>query len=313
MAAHRDSGGREGPMMPPDAAAASSWDAAAAGWNQHTAMIHDWLHTVTQTMLDDAHIAAGARVLDIAAGAGDQTLDIALRVGPKGHVLATDVSPNILALAQKNLQVAGLSQVSIRVADAQSLDLAGADFDSAICRLGLMFCGDPLEALTQIRAALRPGGRFSALVFGLPENNPCLTILFKTARQHAGLPLMLSRPDDGDVVAGPLLSLARPGLLESLLREAGLIDVSVRSVSAPFHAPSAAHYVDFLRSSAAPLIDVLASLSDAAQQAAWDDMTQKLQVFATPHGWVGPNELLHCVAVAPESNASASASVVSTA
>ena len=287
-------------MMSRAAAIASSWDAAAAGWNQHTAMIHDWLHDATQTMLDDAHIAVGARVLDIAAGAGDQTLDIARRVGPQGWVLATDVSPGILGLAQKNMQAAGLSQVSTQVADAQSLDLAGSDFDAAICRLGLMFCCAPLEALNEIRAALRPAGRFSALVFGSPKHNPCLTITFNTARQHAGLPLTPPGPIGGDLAAGSLMSLGRPGLFEALLHTAGFIEVAVHSMSAPFYAYSAAHYVNFLRSSASPLIDVLAPLSNAAQQAAWDDMTDQLQMFATPKGWIGPNQLLRCIAVAPE-------------
>ena len=287
-------------MMSRTAAIASSWDAAAAVWNQHTSMIHEWLRDATQAMLDDAHITVGARVLDIAAGAGDQTLDIACRVGPQGWVLATDMSPGILGLAQKNMQAAGLLQVSTQVADAQSLDLGGSNFDAAICRLGLMFCCAPVEALNEIRAALRPAGRFSALVFGSPEHNPCLTITFKTARQHAGLPMTPAGPTGGDLAAGSLMSLGRPGLFETLLHTAGFIEVAVHSVSAPFYASSAAHYVDFLRSSASPLSDVLAPLSNAAQQAAWDDMTQQLQVFDTPKGWIGPNQLLRCVAVKPD-------------
>lgn len=148
------------------------WDKAAAGWKNHAAMIHDWLLPATQMMLDKANIRSGSRVLDIAAGAGSD-----------GSVLATDISPAILALAQKNAQIAGLTQISTQVADAQSLGLAGADFDAAVCRLGLMFCRSPLVALTEIRAALIPKGLFSALVFGEPPRNPCLTI----ARQHSNM------------------------------------------------------------------------------------------------------------------------------
>ena len=122
------------------------WDAAAAGWDQHGDLIHAWLKQITQTMLNDARIGLGARVLDVAAGAGDQTLDIARRVGASGWVLATDVAPAILALAQKNADAAGLGQVRTQVADAESLGLAGSDFDAAVCRLGLMFCHCPLAA-----------------------------------------------------------------------------------------------------------------------------------------------------------------------
>ena len=288
-------------MMTRTAQVASSWDAAAAGWNQHGTLIHDWLYSATQTMLDDAHIAPGARVLDIAAGAGDQTLDIARRVGSQGWVLATDVSPGILALAQANAVAAGLTQVSSQVADAQTLGLAGAAFDAAVCRLGLMFCRSPLAALREIRAALKPGGRFSALVFGRPERNPCLTITIQTARRHAGLASapVSAGETGGAFEPGSLLSLGQPGLLAELLHTAGFVGVAVHAVPAPFYAPSAAHYVDFLRSSASPILDILAPLSAVAKQAAWHDLTDQLQVFSTPHGWVGPNELLSCVAVAP--------------
>lgn len=275
------------------------WDAAAAGWNDHTALIHEWLHDATQTMLDEARIGPGARVLDIAAGAGDQTLDIARRIGIQGRVLATDLSPGILALALKNAEAEGLLQVSTQVADAQALGLGGADFDAAVSRLGLMFCHTPLAALNEIRVALRPQGRFSALVFGRPEHNPCLTITLATARQHAGLVngtvTQASRPFE----PGSLMSLGKPGLLKELLQTAGFVDVSVRYVPAPFRTISAEQYVDFLRTAASPIIEMLAPLTDPARQDAWADITEQLMVFNAPSGWIGPNELLQCVAVAP--------------
>ena len=289
-------------IMTPEATASESshpWDAAAAGWNYHAALIHAWLQDATKIMLDEAHIGPGARVLDIAAGAGDQTLDIARRIGAQGRVLATDVSPGILALAQKNAEAEGFLQVSTQVADAQSLGLAGANFDAAVSRLGLMFCRSPLAALNEIRATLRPRGRFSALVFGRPENNPCLTITLATARKHVGMvsgaPAQTARPFE----PGSLMSLGKPGLLEELLQIAGFVDVSMRYVLAPFHTNSAEQYVDFLRSSASPIIEMLAPLPDAARQDAWADITDQLKVFSAPSGWIGPNELLQCVAVAP--------------
>ena len=275
------------------------WDTAAAGWNHHAALIHAWLHDATQTMLNEAHIGPGRRVLDIAAGAGDQTLDIARRVGPRGRVLATDLSPGILALALKNAEAEGLLQVSTQVADAQSMGLAGANFDAGVSRLGLMFCPTPLAALSEIRAALRPQGRFSALVFGRPEHNPCLTITLAMARQHAGMVNGAEAQAPRPFEPGSLMSLGKPGLLEALLHTAGFVDVSVRYVSAPFHTNSAEQYVDFLRSSASPIIEILAPLAEAARQGAWADITEQLKVFNAPSGWVGPNELLQCVAVAP--------------
>ncbi|MBK7060317.1 MAG: class I SAM-dependent methyltransferase [Rubrivivax sp.] len=268
------------------------WDDAAQGWNHHTTAIRTWLHDATAAMLDAAQLTPGARVLDIAAGAGDQTLDIAQRIGPGGAVLATDISPRILALAQARLRAAGITCAATRAADAQALDLAGANFDAAVCRLGLMFCTSPLQALQGIHAALRPGGRFSALVFSQPQANPCLVILARTAQRHAGL------PDRNPYEPGSLMSLGQSGVMPRLLHQTGFTDIAVQPMAAPFVLPSVQHYIDFVRSSASPVMQMLKALPAAAQAAAWDEMRAQLQVFSTPQGWAGPNELLICSATA---------------
>ena len=270
------------------------WDDAAVGWNEHTRVIREWLNDATRMMLDAAQLKPGSRVLDIAAGAGDQTLDIARRVGENGYVLATDISTHILALAQRNAEAEGFVQVETRVGDAQSLQLNGSNFDAAVSRLGLMFCSEPIAALQRARAALKPGGRFSALVFAGPQNNACLAITMRTALKHAGLTAKSPFP----FTPGTLMSLGKPGLLAQLLTNAGFADINVQPVAAPFRLPTSRHYVEFLRSAASPVIEIIGSLSMPAQRDAWDDMTTQLNVFTTPTGWVGPNELLLATATA---------------
>jgi SAM-dependent methyltransferase len=129
------------------AATREQWDSHAKGWNDKSAQIRDWLCESTDAMLEMAEVRPGARVLDVAAGAGDQTLDIAKRVGPAGHVLATDLSPAILAFAKDNARRAGYGQVETLVVDGENLNVAEASFDAAICRLGLMFFPDPGKGL----------------------------------------------------------------------------------------------------------------------------------------------------------------------
>lgn len=270
------------------------WDQGADGWNQHTDLIQAWLRDVTAAMIDGVGISPGSRVLDVAAGAGDQTLELARRTGSQGYVLATDISARMLALAQENMLAAGMQHVHTRLADAQALGLGGSDFDAAVCRLGLMFCDKPFDALTQVRQALKPGGRFGAVVFSQPQGNPCVTVMMSTALRHAGLPAK------SPFEPGTLLSLGKPGLLRQLLEDAGFVDVHVRPVSAPFRVPSSQHYVDFVRTSGSPIMQILARLSARAQQDAWDDMAAQLAVFMTPTGWVGANELLLGVASAKE-------------
>lgn len=276
---------------------AHPWDTAAEGWDRHSPMLGVWLHDVTQALLDATAIGPGARVLDIAAGAGQQTLDIARRIGPTGQVLATDISPRILALARDRLQRSGMDSVSTRVADAEALGLDGAGFDAAVCRLGLMFCQQPRAALASAWSALRPGGRFGAVVFAAPAGNPCITLLMQTALRHAGL------APPAPFAPGTLLSLGRPGLMAELLHTAGFTGIEVRAVQAPMQLPSRQHYIDFVRSAGLPVMALLAPLSAAAQRAAWHDIAEQLDRFSGPGGWQGPNELLLCTAVRPVPNA----------
>lgn len=267
---------------------AHPWDRAADGWHRHAALINTWLGEVTEAMIEAAGIQSGFRVLDIAAGAGGQTHEIARRVGRGGHVLATDVSQRVVELARESAHAAGLSQVKTLRADAQSLDLRGADFDAAVCRLGLMFCTEPHRALAGVAAALRPGGRICALVFSSAEKNPCIATMTATALRHAGLASPAIPPP------GSLFSLGDSGSLAELLQAAGFFDVEVRTISAPFRLPSARHYVEFVRSSGSPIIELVDRLSPPAQAEAWAEMVCQLEVFGTASGWAGPNELLLC-------------------
>lgn len=274
-------------------AAAIAWDDAAQAWDRHSPLIRAWLLGATAAMLDAAAIVPGAHVLDVAAGAGDQTLDIAQRVGTHGRVLATDISPGILERAAHKLDAAGWRNVRTLQADAQALGLAGANFDAAVCRLGLMFCPSPLQALQSVLLALAPGARFSGLVFDGPQANPCLAITMQTALRHAGAaPRQPFEP-------GSLLSLGRPGLMAALLDEAGFERVEVRPLSAPFVTRRCADYVAFVRSAGSPVRELLKALDAAARERAWAEVEERLQVYSTPGGWSGPNQLLLFAAAKP--------------
>ena len=266
-----------------------AWDRAAAGWDRNAALIRAWLAEANEAMLDAAQIALGMRVLDVAAGSGDQTIDIARRVGPTGAVLATDISPAMVALAQGNLGRAGLHWAEARIADAEALGLDGAGFDAATCRLGLMFCQNPLRALQGIRTALAPGARFAALVFSHAEANPLIAVTMRIARRYAGLPPEPPPP-------GSLLSLGKPGLMDALLAEAGFQDVAVKPLAVPFRVPTCGDYLGFVRSAGSPIMALLQPLAPDAQRAAWDEIERELLQFTTAGGWEGPNELLLCAA-----------------
>jgi SAM-dependent methyltransferase len=272
----------------------AQWDTAAAGWNAYATDIRRWLHQPTDAMCLMAGVRTGYRVLDVAAGSGDQALVVAQAVGAQGYVLATDLSPAIVALARENATRAGFAQVETRVADGEDLGVPVASFDAAVCRLGLMFFPDPLRGLREIHRALRPGGGVCTMVFSRPEKNPCLTILMSTALKHAG------QPARDPFAAGGLLSLGQPGRIDALFRSAGFEDVATTALDAVFCLPTVDHYLAFVRSSASPILQILGRLDAAAAEAAWREMRERLMAFTTHDGWEGPNELLLTAARKPK-------------
>jgi SAM-dependent methyltransferase len=91
-------------------------------------------------------------------------------VGPRGEVLATDLSQNMVELCARQCAAAGLSQVSAARMGAEDLAVEEGRFDAALCALGLMYVPEPRAAITAMRRAVRPGGRVVATVWGERRN-----------------------------------------------------------------------------------------------------------------------------------------------
>ena len=261
------------------------WQEAAPAWHRWGPTLENWLGEATELMLDLARIGEGSRVLDVAAGAGGQTLAAARRVGPGGAVLATDISSNILELAEREARAAGLSNVATRTMDGESLDVEDESFDAVISRVGLIYFPDQEQALAEMGRALRSGGRISAIVYSTPERNGFFSVPVSIIRRVAALPA----PAPG--LPGPF-SLGQPGVLERAYRQAAFHDIEVHPVDAPVRFPSAADCVRFERESFGALQAMLADVSEAKREQAWVEIERELRQFEGPKGFVGPCELL---------------------
>ena len=264
----------------------AQWQSAADAWHRWGPFLGEWLGAATDQMLDLARIGAGSRVLDIAAGAGEQSLAAGRRVGPTGHVLATDIAPALLDHALADARAAGLSNIATRELDDEALaELPGASFDAAISRVGLIYFPDQQRALTGIRRALKPGGRFAAVVYSTPEKNPFFSIPVSIIRRRAKLPPPLPGQP------GPF-SLGGVGVLAAAYAQAGLHNIEVCKVDSPLRLPSAAECVRFERESFGALHQMMSALSDAERADTWDEIERELRQFETAGGFVGPCEML---------------------
>jgi SAM-dependent methyltransferase len=261
------------------------WQTAASAWNDWGPLLREWLGPATDVMLDMAKIGPGDRVLDVAAGAGDQTLQTAQRVGPKGHVLATDITANILDFAAENARAAGHRNVETKVLDGENLDVPEGAFDAVISRVGLIYFPDQQKALAGMKRALKPGGRVAAIVYSTAENNKFFSIPVSVIRRRANLaPPLPGQP-------GPF-SLGTAGVLEESFRKAGFHDVQTRTVSAPVRTKSAAECVRFEKESFGALHQMLSGLDDAGREAAWREIEEQLRSFESQSGFEGPCEMI---------------------
>jgi SAM-dependent methyltransferase len=263
----------------------AQWEEAAEAWHRWGPAIENWLGAATERMLDAAGITAGSRVLDVAAGAGGQTLAAARRAGPTGHVLATDISPAILAYAEKVATDAGLSTVSTRELDGEHLEVEEAGFDAVISRVGLIYFPDQRAALAGMHRALRPGGRISAVVYSTADRNGFFSVPVGIIRRRAQLP----PPAPGQ--PGPF-SLGAPGVAEEALGAAGFRDVTVEAVPSPVRMATAAECVAFERESFGALHQMLSGLPPAERDEAWAEIGRALAEFEGTDGFVGPCEML---------------------
>ncbi len=268
------------------------WEEAADSWHRWGPTIETWLDEPTEAMLEMANIAAGGRVLDVAAGAGGQTLRAARRVGPSGNVLATDISPRILDFAEREARAAGLENVSSKVMDGEAIEVPEGQFDAVISRVGFIYFPDQQAALEGMRRALKPGGRLAGVVYSTPEANRFFSIPVSVIRRRAQLP----PPAPGQ--PGPF-SLGAPGAIESAYERAGFTDVEVRRIDAPLRTSSVAECIRFERESFGALHQMLSGLSEPEREETWAEIERELSAFESGSGFEGPCEMIVAAGTAP--------------
>jgi ubiquinone/menaquinone biosynthesis C-methylase UbiE len=108
-----------------------------------------------------AELRAGETVLDLGSGAGADVLIAARRVAPTGRAIGLDMTDEMLALARRNAQDAGIENVEFRKGYIEEIPLPDASVDVVISNCVLNLSGDKPKALREAARVLRPGGRFA--------------------------------------------------------------------------------------------------------------------------------------------------------
>jgi SAM-dependent methyltransferase len=188
-------------------------------------------------LLDALRVTPGERLLDVATGPGTVARLAAARLGPAGHVLATDLSVAMLAIAEAKGTVAKGSPIEYRLSPAVPLAAPGASFDVACCQHGLQFFPDRPGALAEMHRALRAGGRIGLAVWSSVEACPPFAALRDAIGDVMGL-------DAAERYAKGPWGLHAPQALADMVTGAGFGAVSVAEIALPVRFEAGAAQLD---------------------------------------------------------------------
>jgi SAM-dependent methyltransferase len=170
----------------------------------------------------------GDRVVDLGCGFGDTTRRIGELVGEQGSAVGIDVSEPFIELARREAEAEGAANVEFRVLDVQTGELGGP-YDYAFSRMGIMFFANPVAALRNVRAALRPGGTLCAAVWRRKLDNDWVHQAELVVEKYLEHPEETDEPTCGP---GPF-SMANADTVTEQLKLAGFEQIELRRCDLP--------------------------------------------------------------------------------
>ena len=213
---------------------------------------------VSSSMIEHVALQPGYDVLELGAGPGDTGFLAAELVGASGKLICSDASEKMLGIARRRAQEQGITNVEFRRLELEWSDVETASVDVVLCRWAVMLVLDPAASLQETRRVLRPGGRLALAVWDVPEHNPWAVIPGRALIElgHA------QPPEPG---APGMFALADAAYLESMLSQAGFVEVLIEAVDlSRMHASFEAYFEETLDLSQ-PFARTFASLGEAEQ------------------------------------------------
>ncbi len=184
-----------------------------------------WAHELV-TFVPPSH---GDVILDVASGTGAVAHAAAAICGPSGRVIASDVSPLMLAQLRSD-RTDDRAPVEPLESSADHLALPGGSVDVAYCQQGLQFMPDRNAVMAEMLRVLRPGGVVGIAVWS-DQIRPEPFASYARVLQELGIPEPY--PNAYDTFA---VSMSEREI-EHLLTTAGFLEPAVRTVELPLHWP----------------------------------------------------------------------------
>lgn len=252
------------------------WDAAAPiyddAWRRRLA-------PVQAELIDACDFAPGQQVIELAAGSGLVTFPVADAVGPQGHVLATDISGEMVETGTANAKRLGLTNVTFQRMNSEALECDDALFDRALCSLGFMYMPNPSAGMREMKRVLRSGGQASALVWGQRRNCGWADIF----------PIVDARVKSE--VCPLFFNLGVPGTLARDMEAAGFSDVTEERISTTQHFDDDEDVVTALIDGGAVAM-AAKRFDEDTRQGVDEDFLASISQFRNGHGYEVPAEFV---------------------
>jgi SAM-dependent methyltransferase len=265
------------------------WGRTANGWKIWWPVFEDAGQKLSDKLVDLAELRPGSIVLDVATGIGEPAVTAARRVQPNGKVLATDISPEMLAIGKERVEKLGLQNiVEFRESDAESLKLPDKSIDAVLCRLGLMFLPNLSHALRLFYNALVPDGKIAAAVWPTLDKVPTINVAFLTVLKKLNLP--------APSLNTPPFHLSDPLALQNALMKAGFQDVKTENMVMTMRLDSPDSFTNFHKAISAPIHELLSRQPLEKQNEIWQEVTEAARLHTNSKGEVIlDNQVVCCV------------------
>lgn len=106
--------------------------------------------------------------LEIACGTGRVTRHLRQGIPASAKLIASDISPDMLAVAKEKLKDLNIDW---QIIDAQQLPFGDNSIDLVVCCFGYMFVPDKPKAFAEVYRVLKPGGMFLFVTWDKLEQN----------------------------------------------------------------------------------------------------------------------------------------------
>lgn len=110
--------------------------------------------------LDELEIKQGELILDLGCGRGEDTILAAKLVGDQGKATGLDLTPAMIAEAEKNAKQENAKNASFVAGDIENLPFEDMSFDGIISNCVINHARSKKRAYSEIQRVLKQGGRF---------------------------------------------------------------------------------------------------------------------------------------------------------